>query len=80
MKIPSTDSATVPSAPVRPRADSRRLQQVFRNLLSNALKFTPEHGEVRVTLERDGDRARVTIADSGEGIGSDFLPRIFDRF
>ncbi len=61
-------------------ADSRRLQQVFWNLLSNALKFTPEHGEVRVTLERDGDYSRVTIADSGEGIGPDFLPRIFDRF
>ena len=73
--VPVIDT-TVGSLP----ADSRRLRQVIWNLLSNALKFTPEHGEVRVTLERDGDRARVTIADSGEGIGSDFLPRIFDRF
>jgi len=61
-------------------ADSQRLRQAIWNILSNALRFTPEHGEIRVTLERDGNCARVTIADSGEGIGSDFLPRIFDRF
>lgn len=60
--------------------DSRRLRQLLWNIMSNALNFTPERGEVRVTLERDGDRARVTISDSGEGIGSDFLPRLFDRF
>lgn len=61
-------------------ADSQRLRQVIWNILSNALRFTPEHGEIHVTLERDGNRARLTIADSGEGIGSDFLPRIFNRF
>ena len=60
--------------------DPYRLQQIVWNLLSNAIKFTPEGGEVEIGLEQTGSKARITVHDTGEGIGADFLPRIFDRF
>ena len=61
-------------------ADSARLQQIVWNLLSNAVKFTPHGGKISVRLEQDGTDARVTIADTGQGIDPEFLPRVFDRF
>jgi CheY-like chemotaxis protein len=60
--------------------DPRRLQQVFWNLLANAVKFTPFGGEVRVAVGREGAHARVTVDDTGPGISPDFLPYVFDRF
>jgi len=60
--------------------DSLRLQQVAANLLTNAIKFTPEHGEVKVTLANDGDAALLRVSDTGSGIDPDFLPFVFDRF
>jgi PAS domain S-box-containing protein len=62
------------------RADSERLQQVFWNLLANAVKFTPAGGTVDVYLERNGSLAEIRIEDSGPGVPSEFLPRIFERF
>ena len=62
------------------RADTERLQQVLWNLLANAVKFTPAGGVVDVYLERHDSLAEIRIEDSGPGIPSDFLPRIFDRF
>ncbi|AEG94211.1 hybrid sensor histidine kinase/response regulator [Ramlibacter tataouinensis] len=59
--------------------DATRLQQVFWNILVNAVKFTPSGGRVRVALERVGEMAQVTITDTGEGISPDFLPHMFDR-
>ncbi len=61
-------------------ADPQRLQQVVSNLLTNALKFTPEHGSVDVRVDRVDDSAHVVVRDSGIGIAPDLLPRIFDRF
>lgn len=60
--------------------DPMRIRQVIENLLANALRHTPAGGSVRVTLNREGDTARVTVADTGEGIPPDLVPLIFDRF
>ena len=57
-----------------------RVQQIFGNLLSNAIKFSRKGGRIEVRLQREGDWARVSITDQGEGIGADVLPHIFDRF
>lgn len=60
--------------------DPNRLQQVFWNLLTNAVKFTPKGGSVQVVLERIHSHLEVSVADSGEGIAPEFLPHVFDRF
>ncbi|MGA9771403.1 MAG: ATP-binding protein, partial [Blastocatellia bacterium] len=60
--------------------DSTRLQQVVWNLISNAIKFTPQGGHIGVKLERADNEARITISDTGKGITSEFMPFIFDRF
>jgi two-component system CheB/CheR fusion protein len=62
------------------RGDSLRLQQVVSNLLTNALKFTPEHGEVKLVLGNEGENALLRVSDTGTGIDADFLPFVFDRF
>jgi PAS domain S-box-containing protein len=62
------------------RGDASRLQQVVANLLANAVKFTPEGGRVSVALSRAGESCELTVSDTGQGISSDFLPFIFDRF
>jgi PAS domain S-box-containing protein len=61
-------------------ADPSRLQQVFWNLLTNAIKFTPRDGRVQVVLERVNSHLEVAIADTGSGIKPEFLPHVFDRF
>ena len=60
--------------------DPSRLQQVFWNLLNNAIKFTPKDGKVEVLLKRAGSEVEVTVVDTGEGIAPGFLPYVFDRF
>jgi PAS domain S-box-containing protein len=60
--------------------DPARLQQIVWNLLSNALKFTPKGGRVRVVLRRAGSQAELVVEDTGVGIRPDFLPYVFDRF
>lgn len=62
------------------QADPQRLQQVVSNLLTNALKFTPEHGTIDVRVVRVDGSAEIVIHDSGSGIAPELLPRIFDRF
>ncbi|MCM2256819.1 MAG: ATP-binding protein [Vicinamibacteria bacterium] len=60
--------------------DPGRLQQVFWNLFSNAIKFTPKQGRVRVTVAAVGSNVDVVVTDTGQGIPADFLPHVFDRF
>ena len=60
--------------------DPIRLEQVFTNLVGNAIKYTPARGRIEVSVHRDGDTARVDVADSGMGIAPDALPHIFDLF
>jgi len=60
--------------------DSHRLQQVFWNVLSNALKFTNSEGIITVTLQSVGKSIELTISDTGVGIRRDALPFVFDRF
>jgi signal transduction histidine kinase len=64
----------------RVMGDAHRLQQVVWNLLSNAVKFTPKGGRVQVLVERRDSSVEITVADTGPGISSDFLPHVFDRF
>jgi signal transduction histidine kinase/CheY-like chemotaxis protein len=65
-------------APLPVRGDSARLRQVFWNVLSNAIKFSPSGALVQAFAAREGNSVVVTITDTGQGIGSEFLPQVFD--
>ena len=60
--------------------DLIRIQQIFTNLLTNALKFTPESGNVAINLKTENDTATVSIKDDGQGINAETLPHIFRQF
>lgn len=60
--------------------DRSRMGQVFSNVLGNAVKFTPDGSEVRVSASSDGSEVRFVVADSGPGISADHLPFVFNRY
>jgi PAS domain S-box-containing protein len=62
------------------RADRVRLAQVFDNLISNAIKFTPEGGRIGLTISMAGEEAMIVVADSGMGITAEDQQRLFTRF
>src|SRR5258708_6501862 len=60
--------------------DPDRLQQIVWNLLSNAIKFTPKGGRVSVVSAHVDSHVEISVTDTGQGISTDFLPHVFDRF
>ncbi|MFC5461489.1 PAS domain-containing sensor histidine kinase [Massilia niabensis] len=70
----------LPPLPIEIEVDSRRLLQVFLNLLNNAIKYTPEGGTVWVTATADQTHFVCNFKDNGQGISPDLLPRIFEVF
>ena len=72
--------ATIVTPDVEVAGDPARLQQVFWNLLTNAVSYTPRGGRISVHVDTAADHARVTVRDTGVGISPDFLPHVFERF
>jgi CheY-like chemotaxis protein len=60
--------------------DATRLQQILSNLLTNAVKFTPDSGDVRLAIRRADNVVEMIVSDNGKGIASDFLPWVFEPF
>lgn len=62
------------------QADEEKIKQVITNLVSNALKFTPEGGAISIAVQEDSDKLTVGVSDTGIGIPKDYLGQIFERF
>lgn len=71
---------SLPAEPLHLKADRTRLAQILTNLLNNAAKYTPPGGHIRLTAERDHDFVAIHITDTGIGIPSEMLSRVFDMF
>jgi len=70
----------IAAEPLLAWADGARLQQVGWNLISNAIKFTPREGSVRVSLAREKDFAVIRVRDTGEGMTAELLAHVFERY
>jgi signal transduction histidine kinase len=75
-RISITEPATMPLI----AGDASRLEQVFQNLIANAIKYSPAGGAITVGIAIQDARAHITVSDSGLGISSDALPHLFKRF
>jgi signal transduction histidine kinase len=73
-------TVTLPPDPVWLWADASRLTQSIANVLNNAAKFTPDHGRITLTAQKEGDHVAIKVHDNGIGIRPDMLPRVFDIF
>lgn len=69
-----------PLPPLQISGDAARIQQIIWNLLTNAIKFTPNGGQVYVWLEQVEGQAQILVQDTGKGISSEFLPHLFESF
>jgi signal transduction histidine kinase len=70
----------LPKEPLWLNADPVRIDQIIKNLLNNAIKYTDAHGRLELTAERQGSQAVITVLDTGIGIESELLPNIFELF
>jgi signal transduction histidine kinase len=70
----------LPEAPVRTVGDSAQIQRALANLISNAIKFTPDDGSIEIVVEPLGDKVEISVADTGVGIPDYEQSKIFDRF
>jgi signal transduction histidine kinase len=70
----------MPDGPLEVEGDEARMVQIIRNLMSNAVKFTPEGGSIELAIEASEDEVRIHIRDSGCGISSADLARLFEPF
>lgn len=75
-----TMEVSTPDVPVIVPVDRTRVRQLILNLLTNAVKYTPAGGSVRISLTPEGDHVVLAVSDSGVGIAAGDLPHIFDRF
>jgi two-component system, chemotaxis family, CheB/CheR fusion protein len=73
-------SLALPTDAMTINADAMRIEQVVTNLLGNALKYTPAGGQIRISLERDGTEAVLSVVDNGIGMAADLIPTIFEIF
>jgi PAS domain S-box-containing protein len=71
---------SVPDEPVHVEGDVYRLTQVVSNLLTNSAKYTPENGDIWLSVQSSGERAEIRVRDAGLGIAPEMLPRVFDLF
>ncbi|HEX3722501.1 MAG TPA: PAS domain-containing sensor histidine kinase [Nitrolancea sp.] len=77
---PTVVEVETPSNPIMISADRQRLRQVFVNLLTNAVKYSPDGGDIVVRVTNHEREARVAVIDQGIGISDDAIPHLFDRF
>lgn len=75
-----TMSVNIPSQPALVSADISLIQRVLENLIENAIKYTPEGGNISINLDNGKNKVATSISDTGQGIPSEDLPHIFDRF
>ncbi|MFH0826969.1 MAG: HAMP domain-containing sensor histidine kinase, partial [Candidatus Omnitrophota bacterium] len=73
-------SATIPQTPITVQGNKLHLSRLFLNIIQNAVKFTPSGGSIALTVHPQGRSVKVSISDTGPGISTDVLPRIFQRF
>jgi signal transduction histidine kinase len=69
-----------PASPVVVECDGQRMEQVLGNLVSNAIKYSPDGGTIQVCVRREGEDAELSVSDQGMGIAADDLERVFEPF
>ncbi len=75
-----SQALTLAASPATVYGIAGDIERLMRNLVENAIRYTPEHGAISITVQRDGTQAVLTIADTGPGIDPAALPHLFDRF